>query len=175
MIPVHIIVALDQSNGIGKDNQIPWHLPADLKYFKDITSTVSNPSLKNVVIMGRKTWDSIPDKYKPLSSRINVVISRQQDKVLPDGVRLKHSLTEAIDSSRNDSVESIFIIGGGQLYKEAMALGLCKTLYITKVLDSFECDTFFPEYKSLYQEISTSQDYVNDKFKYSFKIFRKVT
>ena len=78
-LPLHIIAAIDKNNGLGINNTIPWHLSADLKYFKKITTEVTAANKQNAVIMGRKTWDSIPDKYKPLPERLNIVLTRNQN------------------------------------------------------------------------------------------------
>ena len=91
-IPFSLIVAMDSQNGIGKNGQLPWHLPADLKHFKEITCTVRDPKKQNVVLMGRKTWDSIPEKFRPLPGRINVVLTRHPDLKFPLGVLVEFLL-----------------------------------------------------------------------------------
>lgn len=137
-----IISALDLNRGIGYENRLPWHLSADLKHFKEVTSG-------NTVIMGRKTWDSIPEKYRPFKDRLNIVISRgEQD--LPEGVLLAHSLDEALELAEkhgfkeDGTLRKAFVIGGATLYAEAIQHPNCKELILTHIEAHFECDTFFP-------------------------------
>jgi dihydrofolate reductase len=113
-----IIVAIDENYGIGKDNQLPWHLPADLKYFKAVTTG-------HTVIMGRKTYDSMG---KALPNRRNIVISRQKKLDLQDA-SLVHSLEEAISLCSSD--EEVFIIGGAEIFRQAIPL--ISSMYITRI------------------------------------------
>ena len=106
-----IIVAVEENNGIGKGNSIPWKLPEDLKYFKYITLTTSDPLKKNAVIMGRKTWDSIPELYRPLTGRVNIVISNTMAHH-PTAV-VCNTLKNSIEYCEiNSDIESVFVIGG---------------------------------------------------------------
>ncbi len=129
---VTAIVAVDQNFGIGKNNRLLWHLPDDLKFFKSKTSG-------HAVVMGRKTFDSLG---RPLPKRLNVVITRQKD-FPPDGVEVVHSLENALDLVKDRGEENCFIIGGGEIYRQAMPL--CDVLLITRVHHSFEAEVFFPE------------------------------
>lgn len=122
-----IIVAVDENYGIGKDNQLPWHLPADLKYFKSVTTG-------HTVIMGRKTYDSMG---KALPNRRNIVISRQENLHLQDA-ELVHSLEEAISLCSSEA--EVFIIGGAKIFKQA--LPLISSMYITRIKHHFDADTF---------------------------------
>lgn len=126
-----IIAAAAENNAIGKDNQLIWHLSDDLKRFKALTSG-------HHIIMGRKTFESFP---KPLPNRTHVVITRQADYKAPDGVIIVNSLEDAIDASKSDAQP--FILGGGQIYKQAM--GIADKIELTRVHESFEADAFFPE------------------------------
>jgi dihydrofolate reductase len=135
----NIIAACDQNFGIGKDNQLPWRLRSELQYFQDTTAN-------STVIMGRKTWDSLPPKSKPLGNRQNIVISRTQDLLLPEGVLLACSLEEALGLA--DS-ENIFVIGGGQLYAESINHPDCSKVYLTQIQSVFDCDAFFPKVELL--------------------------
>ena len=127
---VNLIVAIDEKNGIGKDNKLPWHLPADLKHFKVLTTGHS-------ILMGRKTFDSIG---KALPNRRNIVISRQQDLVI-GGVEVVLSLEDAFSLCRNEN--EVFVIGGAQVFEQS--LPFAHILYLTVIHDNFEADTFFPE------------------------------
>jgi len=126
-----IIVAAGENNAIGKDNTLLWHLSDDLKRFKTLTSG-------HHIIMGRKTFESF---HKPLPNRTHVVITRQNNYKVPEGVIVVNSLEEAIKIVQNDAQP--FIIGGGKIYKQAMALA--HKIELTRVHETFEADTFFPK------------------------------
>lgn len=127
-----IVVAANLNNVIGKDNGIPWDLPEDRKHFVNVTRG-------HAIIMGRKTWDSIG---RPLPKRRNIVVSRNYDLRLPDGVEMTTSLLGAIALARTTD-DDPRIIGGAQIYAEA--LPLASTVYLTRVLDHQDGDTYFPE------------------------------
>ena len=129
---IALVAGISRNNCIGKDGSLPWHIPEDLKHFKRIT-------IGNTVIMGRKTWESIPEKFRPLPDRKNIVITRQTDYQLPAHVESAPSLDGAIAQSSGD----LFIIGGGQIYSQAM--NKADTLYITHIDQHVDGDTFFPE------------------------------
>ena len=143
MVSLNLIVAIDSKNGIGKDNDIPWHIPNDLKYFKKITTSTSKPFKKNIVIMGRKTWDSIPDKYKPLPNRHNFILTRNEELLNKTKSKTEtetesetesetiteyyKSLSKAIKTAfllkrDNIYIDKIFIIGGQTLYEKIMEI-----------------------------------------------------
>ncbi|MEW4923972.1 dihydrofolate reductase [Algibacter sp. 2305UL17-15] len=126
-----IIVAAAENDAIGRGNKLIWHLGDDLKRFKALTSG-------HHIIMGRKTFESFP---KPLPNRTHVVITRQKDYKAPSGVIVVHSLEDAIDASKND--KQPFIIGGGQIYKQA--LDVADKIELTRVHEDFEADAFFPK------------------------------
>ena len=126
---INLIVAIDEKNGIGKNNLLPWHLPADLKHFKTITT--GHP-----IIMGRKTFDSIG---KALPNRRNIVISRQSGLKIP-GVELCSSLNNAIELCKDEN--DVFVIGGAQIFEQA--LPLANVLYLTIIHEDFDSDVFFP-------------------------------
>ena len=125
-----LIVAVSENDVIGKDNDLIWRLKADLKRFKALTSG-------HCIIMGRKTFESFP---KPLPNRTHIVITRQQDYKVPEGVIVVNSLEAAIEQAELDA--NPFIIGGGEIYKQA--LNSVDTLEFTRVHHTFEGDTFFP-------------------------------
>jgi dihydrofolate reductase len=135
---VSLIVAMDKNHGIGKNNDLMWHLPRDMKFFK---STTEN----HVVIMGRKNYDSIPEKYRPLSSRENVIITRNPDFKAMDCLTFL-SLEDALKQFEGEQNREIFIIGGGEIYKLVMSMDCVDKMYITHVNGSFDADTFFPEF-----------------------------
>jgi dihydrofolate reductase len=132
MTRIAAIVAMDQNRCIGKDNEIPWYLPADLQYFKK--TTIGHP-----VIMGRKSFRSIG---RPLPKRTNIVVSRDPF-FIANGVLTALSIDEAVKLAMSEQPEEIFIIGGGHIY--AQTTDLWDRLYLTEVEGNFEGDTHFPE------------------------------
>ncbi len=127
---VSLIVAVDEENGMGKDNKLPWHLPADLKHFKSLTT--GHP-----ILMGRKTFDSIG---KALPNRKNIVISRQQGLMI-EGAGVAGSLGEAFRLCEGE--KEAFVIGGAQIFEQSIPFA--DILYLTIIHHRFEADTFFPE------------------------------
>jgi dihydrofolate reductase len=135
---VKLIVAMDRERGIGKNNDLMWHLAADMKFFKETTSG-------QIVVMGRKNWDSIPEKYRPLPNRENVVLTRNTDFVA-EGARVFHSLESSLNWYSGEEERTVFIIGGGEIYRQALDLKCVDELYITHVDAVYGADTFFPEF-----------------------------
>ena len=149
--PFHVIVAQCSSRGIGRDNTIPWHLPSDLKRFRSITTT-SLPGKQNAVVMGRRTYESLPAKYRPLPNRLNIVLSRDDDirskLAMPPSVIVVKSLGEVenalLAANLSDSVDNVFIIGGESLYLEAIKSPLCSKILLTQIEEHFDCDKVIP-------------------------------
>lgn len=129
-----ILVAHDLARGIGKNNTIPWYLSADLKAFKKITTN-------GVVIMGRKTWESLPKR--PLPNRDNVIITRTLKKDDVKDATITTSLSESLELYGKTD-KNIFVIGGAQLYKEALEHKSCSRIITTRISDTYDCDVFFP-------------------------------
>ncbi|MDO8617884.1 MAG: dihydrofolate reductase [Candidatus Uhrbacteria bacterium] len=129
-----ILVAAVAKNGcIGKAGQIPWHIPEDLKHFKDLT-------MGHPVLMGRKTWESIPDRFRPLPGRTNIVLTKQLNFSVPQGVEVFADMDEALQCH---SQENLFVIGGAEIYRELMPLA--DRLLITHVDQVVDGDAFFPK------------------------------
>lgn len=136
-----LMVAYSNNGGIGMNGKIPWHIPADMKHFQMVTTTTQNPAKTNAIIMGRKTWESLPTK--PLSKRRNIVLSRSTTD--RPGVEVYDSLDTALTVlGRESEVERIFVIGGEQIYKEALAHPNCRYAYVTIIGEDYECDAHFP-------------------------------
>lgn len=118
-----VVVAATQNYGIGKDGKLPWKLPSDMKFFKELTTNTLDPSKKNAVVMGRKTWESIPLEFRPLPGRLNVVLTRfgSFDIATAGNVVICGSVDSALDllatSPYSLSIETVFIIGGGQILR----------------------------------------------------------
>lgn len=153
-MPFDIVVAVDSEGGIGKNNSIPWRLSDDLKRFRQLTSLAA-PGKINAVIMGRKTWESLPAKSRPLPNRLNIVLSRAS-VALPEGVLSAHSLDQALSLAQSEEVDRCFVLGGGQIYKEAMQHIELGKIYLTRIHRSFDCDVFFPELRDL-ETVHTSE------------------
>ncbi|KAJ8380674.1 hypothetical protein SKAU_G00014520 [Synaphobranchus kaupii] len=145
------IVAVCPDMGIGNNGQLPWHpkrLNNEFKYFQRMTTTPLVEGRQNVVIMGRKTWFSIPAKNRPLMNRINIVLSRQL-KEPPEGAHhLAPDFSAALrlldTAELAGQVDQVWAIGGSSIYKEAMEAQGQRRLFVTRVLQQFDCDTFLP-------------------------------
>lgn len=129
-----IIVARAENGVIGKDNGLIWHMPHDLKFFKETTSG-------HYVLMGRKSYESVG---KPLPNRLNVVITRNTDYAVEGGL-VVHSLQEALELGEKQQQQEVFILGGGEIYRQALEKNWVDRIYLTEIKDSFEGDTYFPE------------------------------
>lgn len=165
---VSIIVAASENNVIGRDNEIPWHLPDDLKYFR--TMTEGHP-----VIMGRKNFESILDVLgKPLPNRRNIIVTRDRE-FQAEGCEVASSLEEAIVFAHQDNdKEEIFIIGGGQIYEQAMEHA--NYVYLTRVHAWIEGDVVFPELDTDTWEQTHSEEHPADekhKFAFTFITYKR--
>jgi len=156
---ISIIAALSKNKVIGRKNDLPWHLPDDMNYFMQTTKG-------HYVIMGRKNYDSIPEKFRPLPNRTNLVITRQQDFKAPGCIVLS-SIEKAIETARNAEEQEVFIIGGAEVYK--LGLPMANRLYLTEIEAEIDGDTFFPEFSALdWKEISRKHHTKDGRHAYSF-------
>lgn len=164
---VSLIVAVSKNGVIGKDNDLIWHFPKDMRFFKDTT-------LGHHVIMGRKNFESIPHKYSPLPDRTNIVITRKND-YQAKGCITVNSLEEALKIAKKNQDPEPFIIGGGQIYKLALEKNLVDKIYLTKIMHSFDGDTFFPKLGDQWKEIERTDCKADEKhaYDYSFLTFEK--
>jgi len=153
-----LIAAVAQNNCIGKKNDLPWNIPEDLKHFKDITSG-------HIVLMGRNTWESIPEKFRPLPNRKNIVITRDIKYMVPKGVEVYSSIDEALEKYKK---QDLFIIGGASIYKQTIEKA--DKLFITEVHQFVDGDAFFPEIdKNIWQEVDRDNREYFSFVKYSHK------
>ena len=159
---VSIIVAVAENGVIGKDNDLIWHLPKDMRFFKETT-------MGHHVIMGRKNFESIPERFRPLPNRTNVVITRQSD-YQAEGCLVVNSLKTALEIAQHNGDKEPFIIGGGQIYKLALEENLVDKIYLTKVYQAFDGDTFFPKLSEEWQEINREDHEADEKHACSFSI-----
>jgi dihydrofolate reductase len=154
MKPISIIVAIAQNNAIGKDNQLLWHIPADLKRFKQLTTG-------HTIVMGKRTFYSLP--IRPLPNRRSIVITDIEGEVIK-GCTMAYSIDEAIDQM--DDEKENFIIGGGSVYSQFMPLA--QQLYLTIVKKDFEADTFYPEINYEDWEIIEREDHTDEELPYFY-------
>ena len=144
---IHLIFARARNGVIGKDNQLPWHLPEDMAFFKQKTAG-------GTVVMGRKTWDSLPPRFRPLPGRHNVVITRQaqwQPDPVTDKVSVAGDIAAALDTARALG-QPVWVIGGAQIY--ALALPLADEVWVTEIDQDFEGDAYAPTLGPEWQEAS---------------------
>ncbi|WP_018478397.1 dihydrofolate reductase [Pontibacter roseus] len=160
---IAIVVAVAENNVIGRNNQLIWHLPADLRHFKQ--KTMSHP-----MVMGRKTFESIG---KPLPGRTTIIVTRQEG-FEAEGCLVVHSVQEALQKGRELDKEQVSIVGGAEIYKQV--LPEVDTIFLTEVHHTFEGDTFFPELDMAeWQEVNAEQHEPDEKnpYPYTFRELRR--
>ncbi|MBE4910142.1 dihydrofolate reductase [Bacillus luteolus] len=160
---ISLLVAMDNNRLIGKDNDLPWRLPADLAYFKRVT-------MGHSIIMGRKTFDSIG---RPLPGRENIIITRNTE-YKADGCIVIHSIEEVLEMNQEN--KELFIIGGAEIFKEV--LPYADRLYITEIDDVFEGDTFFPAFPLNEWQKTTSEKGPRDEknpYDYNFVVYERIS
>ncbi|MGG7618045.1 dihydrofolate reductase [Robertmurraya sp. GLU-23] len=156
---ISLLWAMDENRAIGRNNQLPWHLPEDLKYFKRVT-------MGKPIAMGRKTYDSIG---RPLPGRENIVITRSKGITI-EGCTVIHDVKDLL--KRDD--EELFVIGGAEIFKEI--LPFADRLYVTEIREVFEADTFFPEYNLFEWELIESTPGMKDEknpYNYEFLVYQR--
>ena len=177
MIPFFtVIVAVDKNNGIGKDGKMPWNAPEDMAFFKDLTTKVTDPEKQNVIIMGRKTFESM--NMRPLKSRFNICVSKtlkQEDFMHYTNVAIVECFEDALRLSVTVNCENAFVIGGSLLYNEAVWHGRCGKVICNEIAGDYDCDTFFtklnpimysePEITVISDKV-TSTKYISNNYTY---------
>lgn len=161
---ISLIVAASLNNAIGKNNDLLWKLPNDMKHFKNVTWAMP-------IIMGRKTFDSMAGK--PLNGRLNIVITRQQDWKAEGAVKVD-SLYKALEIVQQNNYKEVFFIGGGEIYKAA--LSIADRVYLTRVEAEIEGDTFFPELNSTNWQLIEDNPHPSDAkhaYSYRFQVWQK--
>ncbi len=156
-----IIIAVDEKHGIWKDNSIPWKLKNDLQHFKSVTTTTRSKKKQNVVIMWRKTWESLPKSVRPLPGRINYILSsgyKENPSINADGSFWFNSFESAHEyASAQKNIETIYIIGGSYLYNLVLDLEYLQHIYLTRVYGDFNCDVFMWKIPPHFKITSTSE------------------
>ncbi|CAG9535448.1 unnamed protein product [Cercopithifilaria johnstoni] len=145
-IHMNLIVAMDDCGGIGQNGGLPWDLPAEMARFSKLTTLTTNRKKKNAVIMGRKVWESIPPKFRPLKDRFNIVLSRKMEEVTDKNLIVARSFESAVSLLQDmNNIETIWNIGGEKVYELGLNSPFLHQLYITRVEGDFSADIFFPE------------------------------
>ena len=155
-VKLNLIVAVCEGGGIGAGGSLPWRLKTELRYFARMTKTTVDKEKRNAVLMGRKTWESIPDKFRPLRDRVNIVLTRSSDKVAGDEVIVCPSFEAAVDKIDTDLgglVETCWVIGGSSVYREGINNDRVSRVYRTEVMERFDCDTFMEELGEEWEEV----------------------
>jgi dihydrofolate reductase len=156
---ISLIAALTENRVIGKNNDLPWHLPDDMKYFMQTTKG-------HHVIMGRKNYESIPEKFRPLPNRTNIVVTRQKNFTAP-GCTVVNSIEQGLEIAKNNQEREVFIIGGAEIYRQ----GFSNTdkMYLTEIKIALEGDTYFPEFdKTQWKESSRVHHPADERHAYAF-------
>jgi len=168
-----IILAVDGKKWLWKDNDLAWRLKTDMQYFKKTTVVTENLDKINAVIMWRKTWESIPGKFRPLDNRINYVLSRNEqysDEWCENWTNLDQIL-ENIWLNKN--IEKVFIIWGSHLYNQVLTDSRLERIYLTQLEGDFDCDVFFDWIPNNFELLSESEELEENNIKFQFKVFTK--
>ncbi|MEY2646748.1 MAG: dihydrofolate reductase [Sediminibacterium sp.] len=160
---ISLVVAASDNHAIGKDNQLLWHLPKDMRFFKNTTWALP-------ILMGRKTFESLGNKVLP--GRMNIIITRQANKEY-EGAKVVTSLEQAIELAKQNDYKELMVIGGGEIYQ--MALPLADTIYLTRVHTSIEGDTYFPALGAEWMLESSEPQLADEKhaFDFDFEIWQR--
>ncbi len=178
--PFDLVAAADRNLGIGKGGRLPWRLPREMRYFRDLTTGADEdgapPSQENAVVMGRRTWESIPEPYRPLGARKNVVVTRDPDYPLPANVLRAVSLEEALAlAGERAQGGRVFVIGGAQIYRRAIELEACAGIYLTRIFADYDCDAFFPAIDERIFELAEILDDVSERgARYRIEHWRRI-
>jgi dihydrofolate reductase len=152
---ISLIAAVAQNGVIGRDNRLPWHLPADLQFFK--RTTLGHP-----IIMGRKNFESIG---RALPGRMNIVLTRNAN-FSAENAEIAHSLKGAFEIAQKTGTNECFIIGGAEIYREA--LSFCQKLYITRIRGTFEGDTYMPEFENNFHKTACIKNFKDERNAHDF-------
>lgn len=170
--PISMILAVDEDNGLWKSNSLAWRIKADMSYFKEITTTTLDPTKQNAVIMWRRTWESIPPKFRPLPDRKNYILTRDTTFVWWDGSFSR--LEDCLETLQKDTtIENIYIIWWAQIYNEAIQKDIADTIYLTQVFGSFDCDVFFVWVPDNYELETIGEKQEENGISFKFLVYQK--
>jgi dihydrofolate reductase len=156
---ISLIAALSKNRVIGKNNDLPWRLPDDMKYFMQTTSS-------HHIIMGRKNYESLPEKFRPLPNRTNILVTRQSNYQAP-GCTIVHSIPEGIGIAQSSGEDECFIIGGAEIYQ--MGMQFVHRMYLTEIKAVVQGDTFFPWFDpDDWHETSRTHHAADERHAYAF-------
>jgi dihydrofolate reductase len=160
---ISLVVAASDNHAIGKDNQLLWHLPKDMRFFKNTTWALP-------ILMGRKTFESLGNKVLP--GRMNIIITRQANKEY-EGAKVVTSLEQAMELAKQNDYNELMVIGGGEIYQ--MAMPLANTIYLTRVHTSIDGDTYFPALGAEWMLESSEPQLADEKhaFNFDFEIWQR--
>ncbi|VIO96294.1 dihydrofolate reductase family protein [Brugia malayi] len=171
---MNLIVAVDGCGGIGRNGGMPWFLPAEMARFAKLTTLTMDSGKKNAVIMGRKVWESIPPKFRPLKNRFNVVLSRKIKEESNENVVVARSFESAISLLQDmENIETIWNIGGREVYELGLNSPFLHQMYITRVEGDFLADVFFPEvdYGRFIKSTESEEMHEEKGIKYRYEIY----
>ncbi len=142
------IVAADLNNGIGLNNTLPWpSIKEDFRFFKETTTQTISPHKQNAVIMGRKTWESLPEQFRPLPDRMNIVVSKTINNIHPMRMLQVPLFDDAVRIGTTiKNIENVYVIGGASIYAAAFNHPLCHRIYLTRINKTFDADVFLPSF-----------------------------
>ncbi|OXA37269.1 dihydrofolate reductase [Folsomia candida] len=190
-IKLNLIVACDSKMGIGVKNDLPWRLRKEMNHFNRMTTGDSydlakhpgSENKRNVVLMGRKTYESIPEKFRPLKNRLNVVLSRDTEISPHENMVAFKSWEDAMKYLEKpqiqEEIDQVWVVGGSHIYKMAMESPFLYRIYLTKLAKEFDCDTFFPEfdpaeYKLVTDPKVSQEEQEEDGIRYTFYVYEKL-
>lgn len=170
-----IVVAADEGRGIGKDGGLPWRLKGELAYFKRLTSDAPE-GRRNAVIMGRRTYESLPQKVRPLPARLNVVLSRSADSRKDSAdVLQRTSLEEALRAlDRRADVAQVFVVGGSEVYRAALLNPSCTRVYITRVHHRFDSDVRLAPFEERFSLVTRDGPHDEGGIRYTFEVYDRL-
>lgn len=191
----NVIAAVDRNRGIGRNGVLPWLLKRDMHFFKMLTTSQKPLSVQrefsinfrmqdfasslshgpdgkgeNAVIMGRKTWESLPETARPLSNRYNIIISRVTGGLSGPGFIFTESFEDALDIISQKAPAHTYVIGGQNIFRFAVNHPDCIRIYLTEIMHACNCDVFFPEIPSHYKEAGCSPLFEENDISFRFKI-----
>ncbi|XP_037307998.2 zgc:153031 [Pungitius pungitius] len=183
--PIRLVAAACRGGGIGKDGQMPWDLPSEFQYFRNHVQGVSRPGRMNIMVWGKLCWFSVPKPDFPLPNVLHAVLSTTLKEV-PDHAHflckdLDAAARLAVQSPLADLIETIWVVGGTQVYEDALKHPWCDLVYLTDVMADFDCDVFFPEFdKGLFKVQEgfpgvPSEIQEENGIKYKCQVFKKET